>query len=79
VAKLSESEKAALARLQAKAEAPDEGPISKAINVTINLGDKAQVALAKKMGFLPDDDEEVTEEMEGEEGDETPKRKGYFG
>jgi len=49
------------------------------LNVSLDLADAAQVALARKLGFvnLDDDEEPEGEEPEGEE--ETPARTGYFG
>ena len=83
---LTKREKEMLERLQAKAEEPDRGPISRALNVSIDLGDAKQVALAKRYGFLDDDDDDLDDEgtddkggKNGDEGDDTPKRKGYFG
>ena len=77
---LSAKEKQLLERLQAKVDEPDAGPIGKTLNATIDLADKAQVALAKKFGFLPDDIEDEEEEDKPEEKptDDAPKRRGYF-
>ena len=78
---LSAKEKQLLERLQAKVDEPDAGPIGKTLNATIDLADKAQVALAKKFGFLPDDiEDEEEEEKKPEEKstDDAPKRRGYF-
>jgi hypothetical protein len=80
---LSKSEQSMLEKLQRKAEEPDAGPIGKSVNIMVNLGDAAQVAMARKFGFLPDDD--VDDEGDGEDSDEDrqadsgPKRRGYFG
>ena len=78
---LSESEKNLLKRLQAKAEEPDAPPVSRSLTAHIDLGDAKQVALAIKHGFLSSDevDDLKSDDDSGEDTDETPKRKGYFG
>lgn len=82
MAKLSEKEAAALKRLQEKAEAPDAPSVGRSINVNVDLSDPKQIALAIKHGFLTPDEVDELEEEEtgnGEEGEETPRRKGFFG
>lgn len=79
MAKLSKEEQTLLDRLKAKMEAPDPGPISRAVNVTIDLGKPDQVKLAQRFGFLDPDDDEPEDDGTEEEADDTPKRKGYFG
>ncbi len=78
MAKLSKEEETLMEKLRAKMEAPEEA-ITKAINVSINLGDKAQVALARSMGFLPGGEEEEGESSKEEpDPDDAPKRRSYF-
>lgn len=81
---LTKEEAAQLEALQKKAEEPDEEPngaggISRVLNVTVDLGDDAQVERAIKLGLMsaPAADEDEGEEEEGEE--ESPRRRGYFG
>lgn len=73
-------------RLKANMEAPEARPTERSIRANIDLGDPAQVALARKLGFLdPEEDEEEEKGKNGksgkeeEEEEETPKRRGYFG
>ena len=65
---LTDEEKATLKRLNDKAKEPDSSPIGKSVNVIVDLKDKAQVALARSMGFLPggDDDEAGSDDAEGD-------------
>lgn len=82
MAKLSKEEQAALRRLQEKAEAPEPPSVARSLTASINLGNPEEVKLAKRYGFLPaddDDDEQDDTDQGDEEGDETPKRRGYFG
>lgn len=82
MAKLSDKEKALLEKLQAKAEAPDAPAVGRNLNVTIDLGDPKQVALAIKHGFLGSDDiEDDDDDDAGSDngGEDTPRRKGFFG
>jgi hypothetical protein len=78
---LSEEEKATLKRLQQKEKEPAAAPVGKSINVTIDLGDDAQVARAIKHGFLTAEEAEQASDGDesDEDSDEAPKRKGYFG
>lgn len=80
MAKLSESEKAMLKRLQEKADAPDAPPISKSITATVDLSNEKSIAAAIKHGFLTADEAEELKEEEKKEkkGDATPRRRGYF-
>jgi hypothetical protein len=80
---LTSKEKKLLENLTRKAEEPDAGPVSKSVNVLVDLKDAASVAMAKKFGFLPDDDDADDDDADGDadtdaEGDDTPKRRGYF-
>lgn len=77
---LTAQEKAMLDKLSKKAEEPDPAPVGKSLTAHINLGSKDEVALAIKHGFLTADEVEELAEGEGEkdEGDEKPKRQGYF-
>lgn len=85
VAKLSEQEQALLKKLTAKAEAPDEPPIGRSVSATIDFGDKDQLELAKRYGFLPADEVDDSDADTSDKGDksddkdEVPRRKGYFG
>lgn len=78
MAKLSKEDQEALDALNAKLEAPDEPPMGKSVTYMVDLGDKDQVAMAKRQGWLRDEEpeQESTEDEEPEE--ETPRRKGYF-
>jgi hypothetical protein len=73
--KLSDEEQSLLEKLQAKMEAPEE-TISKAVNFTVDLGDKAQVALAKTLGLITGGDPDPDEP--DDKPDDAPKRRGYF-
>lgn len=82
MAKLSKEEQTLMDRLKAKMEAPDAPSVGKMLSATIDLGDSAQVALAKKFGFLNDDDDD-DDSSDGKDGDDDdddgPRRSGYFG
>jgi hypothetical protein len=79
--KLTEEQAKALAELEELRDAPDEEPagngVSRVLNVTVDLGDEAQVERAIKLGFLTAPAAEAEPEPEAE-GDEPPKRGGYF-
>lgn len=80
VAKLTAKEAELLKSLQAKVEAPDEPSVGRNINVSFDLGDEKQVAMAKKFGFLPSDDDDDDGDDDGDDdADDAPKRRGYFG
>jgi len=84
VARLSKQEQAALEKLQAKAEAPDDGPLSRNVSFSLDINDDKQIKRAQALGLitdLPDGffGEVVEEGEEDEEADDTPKRDGYFG
>lgn len=79
---LTKEEAAQLEALQKKADEPDEEPkgngLSRVLNVTVDLGDEAQVERAIRLGFM----EAPQEDDEGEDDDseeESPRRRGYFG
>jgi len=78
---LSEEERATLKRLQQKEKEPAAAPVGKVINVTVDLGDAAQVERAIKHGFLTADEVDADSDGKGDEdeGEDAPKRKGYFG
>lgn len=78
MAKLSDEETAMLKRLTDKQKAPDSAPIGRSINVTIDLGDEEQIKRAIKHGFLTADDVADEKGEDEDEGDEVPRRKGYF-
>jgi hypothetical protein len=78
---LTDEERATLRKLQQKEKEPAAPPVGKVIQVSVDLGDEAQVARAIKHGFLTAD--EVESDRNGDEsgegeGDEAPDRKGYF-
>ncbi|MDE2101942.1 MAG: hypothetical protein KGL39_32145 [Patescibacteria group bacterium] len=76
---LSPDEQKTLKALQRKAEEPDAPPVGRSVNVSVDLSDPKQVALAIKHGFLSaigaDDDDTGDDEPEE---DDAPKRRGYF-
>ena len=78
---LSKEEAEQLKALQAKAKEPDAPQVARSLNITVDLGDDAQVERARKLGlrgfeaFGSDDGEG---EGEGGDGDEPPKRRGFF-
>jgi hypothetical protein len=78
---LSEQERAMLKRLQDKEKEPAAPPVGRVINVTVDLGSQEQIDRAIEHGFLTR--AEATEDQQdsdgSEEGDEAPRRKGYFG
>jgi len=77
---LSEEERATLKRLQQKEKEPAAAPVGKTVHVNIDAGDPKQIAWGIKKGFIdPDEVEEDGNGSEGEEdGDDAPRRKGYF-
>lgn len=83
MAKLSDSEKAMLKKLQEKSEAPDAPPVTKSVSATVDLSNEKSIAAAIKHGFLTEDEAEELVEDEKENGKKTssastPRRKGYF-
>ena len=75
---LSKEEAATLKRLQDKSKEPDAPQVARTLNVSIDLGDEAQVARAQKLGLLGlFDDEDGDGDGDGD-GDEPPTRRGYF-
>lgn len=79
---LTEQEKRTLEALNKKAKEPDPAPVGKSVNITIDPKDKASVDFAIQHGFLTAPEVEEPPEGDdgdGEEGEETPKRRGYFG
>lgn len=83
MAKLSDEETATLKRLTEKSKAPDAPPMSRGINVTVDLGDEKQIERAIEHGFLTRAEVEA-DKKDGDGGDDdkdddAPKRKGYFG
>lgn len=81
MAKLSAKEAKLLKDLQDKSEAPDAPSVARSLNVSIDLGDDKQVARAMKLGLLDgvDDDDEGDGDDGDSGGDDTPRRRGYFG
>jgi predicted nucleic acid-binding protein len=86
MAKLTDEESKLLKRLTDKQKAPDEPSIGKSLNISIDLGDEAQVARAQKLGLLAaftgDDDDENDDDDKGggndDDGSDPPKRRGFF-
>lgn len=85
--KLNDEEQSMFERLKKKMDAPEARPTERSIRANIDLGDPAQIALARKLGFLDPEEEEEEKPSKGkgkgkgeeEEDEETPKRRGYFG
>lgn len=79
---LSPAEKKALERLQRKAEEPDPPAVGRSVTASVDLSDPKSIAAAIKYGFLTESEVEDLQDDEGDgesdEGDETPKRRGYF-
>jgi hypothetical protein len=85
MARLTSDEAKLLKRLQQKAEAPDAPSASRALNISIDLGDEKQVERATKLGLLDaltGDDDETDDEDDDEDAqtdvEDTPRRRGYF-
>lgn len=80
---LTAKEKEMLDNLTKKSKEPDREPVSRSVRASIDLSDPKQVALAIKHGFLDPDDEpddkDDDKDDKKDKGDDTPKRKGYFG
>ena len=86
MAKLTEEEARTLKALQEKAKAPDAPSVARSLNISVDLGDDAQVERAVKLG-LPGfeafgsngdgDDDDDGDGGDGD-GDEPPTRRGYF-
>jgi hypothetical protein len=72
---LSDEEKAQLKKLTEKAKAPDTPPPS--VNYNLDLSDDKAYERAVKLGLISGDDSDDSDGDE-DEGDDTPKRKGYF-
>jgi hypothetical protein len=81
MAKLTDEEAGLLKKLMAKREAPDGPGIGRAINVSIDLGDEAQVRRAQKLGLLDafGDDDDAADDDKPADDDKSPKRRGFFG
>lgn len=79
MAKLSPKKQALLEQLQAESEAPERPSIGKSVQVIINLGNKDEVEMARKYGFLDDGDDDVdTDDDDDDDADDAPVRKGFF-
>jgi len=78
---LSDEERATLKELMRKDKEPAAPPVGKSISVTVDLSDDAQVERAIQHGFLTRAEVAADRngDEDGEDGDEAPKRKGYFG
>lgn len=81
MAKLTEEETNLLKKLTAKAKAPDAPQSERRLNISIDLGDEAQVTRAQKLGLLDmfsGDDDPDPEPDPDPDPEETPKRRGFF-
>lgn len=86
MAKLDANEEKLLKKLLAKKDAPDAPSAAKSLNISIDLGDEAQVERAQRLGLLEmfssdnGDDDEGDDDDEGGDDDEeeAPRRRGYF-
>lgn len=85
--RLTKEEAAVLKRLREKADAPDAPPASRALNISIDLGDEKQVERAQKLGLLDllaggdddtDDDDADDTDADDTDTEDVPKRRGYF-
>lgn len=83
---LSAEEQKLFDKLTKKSKEPDAPSVGRTLRANIDLGDEKQVSLARKLGFLPpeeddddDDDGKGKGKGKGDDDDETPKRRGYFG
>jgi hypothetical protein len=79
---LTDEERVALKKLQQKEKEPASAPVGKVINVSVDLGDEAQVQRAIKHGFLTADEAAAEGNGDGDDDDDSddaPRRKGYFG
>ncbi len=80
MAKLSDEQKTALAELEALRDAPDDPEPPKHgrmenVNVTIDLGDEAQVARALRLGLLKESDvKDAPADDDAPPPDDDPKR-----
>ena len=82
---LSDEETRLLKKLQQKAKEPDAPPSSRVLNISIDLGDEAQVKRAGALGLLgllrdddADDDAGDDDDDAGDDEEDTPRRRGYF-
>lgn len=87
MAKLSAREEKVLKALRDKQEAPDAPSASRALNISIDLGDEKQVERAQRLGLLDmfsgDDDDDDGNDDDNDDGnddddEEAPRRRGYF-
>lgn len=85
MAKLSADEEKALKRLQAKREAPDSPAATRALNISIDLGDEKAVERAQRLGLLDllasDDDDAADDDAADDDtgdDDDAPRRSGFF-
>ena len=84
MAKLTDEEQSLLKKLKAKMDAPEAPAVGKSVQVIIDLGDAAQVKLAKLHGFLTGDDDDSEDDAANDDDDDSrpadtpPRRSGYF-
>lgn len=81
MAKLSREDQSIFDKLKKKMEEPDVQPTTRSVRANIDLGDPAQIKLAKKLGFLPaddDDDDDKSDDKDDDDKDQVPRRRGYF-
>lgn len=82
---LSPKEQKLLSNLMKKKDEPDAPAASRALNISLDLGDEKQVERAQKLGLLAsimgDDDDDGGDGDDGDDDDDeetVPKRRGYF-
>ena len=79
---LTEQEAAILAKLMKKKDEPDAPQHGRSFNITVDLGDEKQVERARRLGLSDllglDDTNGDGDSGEGAEGEEAPKRRGFF-
>jgi hypothetical protein len=83
---LSDKETKMLERLMKKKDEPDPPAASRALNISIDLGDEKQVERAQKLGLLSmltgdddaDDDGNDDDGNDDDDDEDVPRRRGYF-
>lgn len=83
---LSDEEAKVLRRLMKKKDEPDAPAASRALNISLDLGDEKQVKRAQSLGLLgafsnddgDDDDDDAGDDDDDTDAEDIPKRRGYF-
>lgn len=78
---LSAKQRRQLEELQELEKQPAAPQVGRSVHVNVDLSDPDQVSMARRMGFLPsDEDDEPDEPDDGDDPDPeaTPRRRGYF-